>query len=297
MKTSLSRLIIALAALCLSVTAVAQDTKKTEPAGARPRMQMPEPANPKLPSLILIGDSTVRNGRDDGQGKGAEGQWGWGNPIAQYFDPAKINVVNRAVGGLSSRTYLTGGHWERAFALVKPGDIVIMQFGHNDNGATNDASRARASLRGTNEDSEEIDNVLTKKHEVVHTYGWYLRKFIRDAKEKGATPIVCSLIPRKIWDAEGKVGRDRASYAGWAAKVAEEEKVGFIDLNERIAAQYDVLGHDAVMKLFPQVTPDEHTHTNLAGAELNARTVVAGLKALPKNPLAPYFSAKADEVK
>ena len=50
------------------------------------------------------------------------------------------------------------------------------------------------------------------------------------------------------------------------------------------------------MKLFPQVTPDEHTHTNQAGAELNARWVIAGLKSLPQNPLAPYFSAKAAEV-
>src|SRR5471032_1752275 len=80
----------------------------TSAAAPRPRMKMPEPADPKLPSVILIGDSTVRNGSDDGQGKGDEGQWGWGNPIAKYFDPAKINVVNRAVGGLSSRTYLTG---------------------------------------------------------------------------------------------------------------------------------------------------------------------------------------------
>lgn len=293
MKTSLFRLIVLLVALCAGPFASAQDAQKTE----RPRMQMPEPANPKLPSVFFIGDSTVRNGRDDGQGKGAEGQWGWGNPIAAYFDPAKINVVNRAVGGLSSRTYLTGGHWERTFALMKPGDVVIMQFGHNDNGAVNDPSRARASLRGTGDDSEEIDNVLTKRHEVVHTYGWYLRKYIRDAREKGVTPIICSLVPRKTWDANGKINRDKASYAGWAAKVAADEKVGFIDLNEMVAAKYDALGHDATMKLFPQVTPDEHTHTNMPGAELNAQCVIAGLKALQPNPLAPYFSAKAAEVK
>ncbi|MCX6954852.1 MAG: rhamnogalacturonan acetylesterase [Verrucomicrobia bacterium] len=271
----------------------AQDTAPAAPAAPRPRLQLPEPADPKLPSLILIGDSTVRNGRDDGQGKGAEGQWGWGNPIAKYFDPAKINVVNRAVGGLSSRTFLTGGHWERALAFVKPGDVVIMQFGHNDNGAVNDATRARASLKGTGGETEEIDNLLTKQHEVVHTYGWYLRKFISDTKAKGAIPIVCTLVPRKTWDEQGRISRSPDTYAGWAAAVAKAEGVGLIDLNENVAAKYDALGRDAVMKLFPQVTPDEHTHTNQAGSELNAQIVIAGLKALKPNPLEKYFSARA----
>jgi lysophospholipase L1-like esterase len=280
---------------CFQTASAAEEAKSTAPvANARPaRRPLPEPANPALPSLILIGDSTVRNGQDDGQGKGDEGQWGWGNPISAYFDPAKINVVNRAVGGLSSRTFLTGGHWERALAFVKVGDVVIMQFGHNDNGAINDATRARASIKGIGEETEEIDNLLTKKHEVVHTYGWYLRKFIADTKAKGATPVVCSLVPRKIWDEQGKIGRNKDTYAGWAAAVATAEGVGFIDLNEIVAAKYDALGRDAVMKLFPQVTPDEHTHTNRPGAELNAQIVVAGLKALRPNPLEKFFSAKA----
>jgi len=276
--------------LCVLVASAQTPGESTKRPARRP---LPEPANPALQSLILIGDSTVRNGQDDGQGKGAEGQWGWGNPIAAYFDPAKLNVVNRAVGGLSSRTFLTGGHWERALAFVKPGDVVIMQFGHNDNGAINDATRARASLKGVGDETEAIDNLLTKRPEVVHSYGWYLRKFIADTKAKGATPIVCSLIPRKSWDADGKISRSKESYAGWAAAVAKEEDVGFIDLNEKVAARYDALGHDAVMKQFPQVTPDEHTHPNRAGAELNAEIVIAGLKALRLNPLESYFSAKA----
>lgn len=255
---------------------------------------LPEPANARLPSLFLIGDSTVRNGRDDGQNKGAQGQWGWGNPIAAQFDTGRINVVNRAIGGLSSRTYLTGGHWERTLALMKPGDFVIMQFGHNDGGAINDASRARATIAGTGAQSEEIDNLLTKKHETVHTYGWYLRKYIADARAKGATPIVASPIPRKQWDAAGKITQSRSGHAGWAAQVAREEKVGFIDLNATVAGKYDELGHDAVMTLFPLVTPDEHTHTNLAGAELNARMVVAGLDALPGRPLHAFLRPTED---
>jgi lysophospholipase L1-like esterase len=246
---------------------------------------LPEPADARLPTLFLIGDSTVRNGRDDGQNKGAEGQWGWGHPIAALFDQTKVNVVNRAIGGLSSRTYLTGGHWERTLALMKPGDFVVMQFGHNDGGAINDTSRARASIAGTGDEVQEIDNLLTKKHEAVHSYGWYLRKYIADARAKGVTPIVASPIPRKQWDAGGKIVQSQIGHAGFAAEVARQEKAGFIDLNAMVARKYDAMGHDAVMKLFPLVTPDEHTHTNLAGAELNATMVVAGLEALPGRPL------------
>lgn len=255
-------------------------------------LRLPRPADPKLPSLFFIGDSTVRNGQDDGQNKGPEGQWGWGNPIAAYFDPAKINVVNRAVGGLSSRTFFTG-HWDRTLALIKSGDVVIMQFGHNDGGAINDATRARASIKGVGEETEEIDNPITKQREIVRTFGGYLRKYIADIRAKGATPIVCSLIPRKNWDDAGRIKRSKNDYAGWAAAVAKQEKVGFIDLNEMAAQKYDELGRDAVMKLFPQVTPDEHTHPNWAGAELNAQLVVAGAKAIPGNPLGAYFSEKA----
>ena len=243
------------------------------------KIDLPEPANPALPSLFLIGDSTVRNGRDDGQKKGAQGQWGWGNPIAAHFDSSRINVVNRAIGGLSSRTYLTGGHWERTLALIKRGDFVIIQFGHNDNGAINDATRARASIGGTGEQAEQIDNLLTGQRETVHTYGWYLRKYVADARAKGATPIIATLVPRKRWDAGGKVVRNLAEHAGWAREVAHREGLALIDLNEAVASKYDELGRDAVLKLFPQATPDEHTHTNLAGAELNARMVVAGLPA------------------
>ena len=77
--------------------------------------------------------------------------------------------------------------------------------------------------------------------------------------------------------------------------------VSFVELRDagdpvEIARRYDELGHDAVMKLFPQVTPDEHTHPNRAGAELNASFVIGGLKALQEDPVAPYFSEKAKGV-
>lgn len=277
--------VLALIAACTHTPSVTTDPRPGQ------QIVLPEPARASVPSLFLIGDSTVRNGRDDGQNKGAEGQWGWGNPIAALFDTDRINVVNRAVGGLSSRTYLTSGRWENALALMKPGDYLIMQFGHNDGGAVNDNVRARASLAGIGEQTEEIDNLLTKQHETVHTYGWYLRKFITEARAKGVTAIVASPVPRKRWDVAGKIVRSSDGYAGWAEQVARQQGAGFIDLNATVAAKYDALGRAAVMTLFPQATPDESTHTNLAGAELNARMVVAGLQA---HPLRAYLRPMED---
>jgi lysophospholipase L1-like esterase len=234
----------------------------------------------ELPTLFLIGDSTVRNG----QGTGTSGQWGWGEPIVDLFDGSKIHVRNMALGGTSSRTFLTGGNWDKVIAELKPGDFVMMQFGHNDNGPVDDTSRARGTIKGVDETSREIDNPITKKHEVVHTYGWYLRKYIADTKAKGATPIVCSLIPRKIWK-DGKIERGRNGYAGWAEMVAKQEGVAFVDLNEIIADRYDALGPAKVEAMFA----DPHTHTSRGGAELNAQCVVAGLKRLANDPLAGYL--------
>lgn len=235
-------------------------------------LNLPEPADPAKPTLLLIGDSTVRNGRGDGEG----GQWGWGDPLADHFDLAKVNVVNRAIGGLSSRTFRTQGHWERALMLLKPGDWVVMQFGHNDPAPLNDDKRARGTIAGTGEQTEAIDNILTHRHEVVHTYGWYLRQYIREAKAAGVTPIVCSPVPRKTWQ-DGKIVRGGAdSHTAWARQVAAEEGVAFIDLNGLIADRYDALGAAAVDALFA----DPHTHTSRAGAELNATIVADALKAL-----------------
>jgi lysophospholipase L1-like esterase len=258
----------------------------TDP-GANMRPPLPSPNHPNLPTLFLVGDSTVRNGRGDG----GNGQWGWGEPLVDYFDTSKINVVNRALGGRSSRTYITEGRWDELLAMLKPGDVVLFQFGHNDPGPLDDTARARGTIRGVGEEVQEIDNPITKKREVVHTYGWYIRKYVTDTLAKGAIPIVCSPIPRKIWK-DGKVVRNAEDYGGWAQQVAAQEHVNFVDLDEIIARRYDALGETKVEPLFA----DPHTHTSLAGAELNAESVVAGLKALKDDPVAKFFSARGQAV-
>ncbi|HSU31448.1 MAG TPA: GDSL-type esterase/lipase family protein [Bryobacteraceae bacterium] len=276
----LSRALTAFSVLVLGATAQSPGPDPTQDH----LPPMLAPANPDLPTLYIIGDSTVRNG----QGDGRNGQWGWGDVVGKYFDASKINVVNWALGGRSSRTYITEGHWDKVVAALKPGDFVIMQFGHNDGGAVNDTSRARGSIRGIGNEAQEIDNLLTKKHEIVHTYGWYLRTYIADTRAKGATPIVCSMIPRKLWN-NGKIVRNADDYAGWAREVAKAEGAPFVDLNNIIAERYDSMAPEAVNPLFG----DPHTHTTREGAELNAESVVAGLKELKNDPVAPYLSSQS----
>src|SRR5712692_300409 len=205
-------------------------------------MSAPSRAQEKrLPTLFIIGDSTVKN-----SGKGL---LGWGDAIGSLFDQTKIKIDNRARGGRSSRTYVTEGLWDQVLAELKPGDFVLMQFGHNDGGAVNDASRARGSLRGAGDETEEIDNLLTKKHEVIHTYGWYLKKFISDTKAKGATPIVLSQIPRNVWQ-DGKVASASNDYGKWASEVATAGDAFFIDLNDLVARQYERIGPEKVKELY-----------------------------------------------
>jgi lysophospholipase L1-like esterase len=246
----------------------------------------PAPASEK-PTVFLVGDSTVRNGNGDG----ANGQWGWGEPLTAYFDSQKVDVRNRAIGGRSSRTFETEGRWADVLAAIKPGDLVIIQFGHNDVGERFKGNRPRATLPGTGEETEDGVVAMTGKAEIVHTYGWYLRKYVREAKAKGATPILCSPVPRKIWK-DGRIVLASEDYGKWAAEVAQSEGVGFVDLNGIIARRYDTLGPEKVEALFA----DEHTHTSAAGAEINAACVVVGLEYLGLPSWPALLSAKARDL-
>ena len=240
-------------------------------------------SEPTKPTLYAIGNSTVRTGT---RGDGANGQWGWGAPIADFFDRSQLNVENRALGGTSSRTFRTLGLWQAVLDKVKEGDYVIMQFGHNDESPINDDRRARGTIKGNGNDTLEIENMLTGKHETVHSYGWYIRQYIKEIKVKGATPVVCSLIPRNHWT-NGKVIRSVNSYALWAEQAAQMEGAYFIDLNQLICDHYDSEGQEKVTALY--FDGNETIHTNAVGAQLNASCLVKGIKALDGLNLSDYL--------
>ena len=275
-----------------TLVALAQDTSTnaaatpTKPDAQPVEKDIPvdphRPVNPKLPTLFIIGDSTVENSN--------AGHVGWGMVLPDYFDLTKINVINHAIGGRSSRSFQEEGRWDKVLAEVKPGDYVIMQFGHNDGGSPTDPKRGdRAALKGVGDDTVQATNPKTGVMDTVHSYGWYMRKYATDAEAKKVTPIICSLIPRKIWGPDGKINRGAGDYGGWARQSAQATGAIFVDLNEITAERYDAMGKDKVNTLFI----DEHTHTNAEGADINAQSIVAGLKGIPDCPLVPYLSAKA----
>ncbi len=132
------------------------------------------------PTLFVIGDSTVKNGRGDG----SNGQWGWGSFIAEHLDTSAIRVENRALGGTSSRTFYNNPKlWQQVLDQVKPGDYVIMQFGHNDSSPIVDTLRARGTIKGNGDTYQEVNNPLLKQKEMVYSYGFYLRRFVKNVKD------------------------------------------------------------------------------------------------------------------
>jgi lysophospholipase L1-like esterase len=220
------------------------------------------PLNPALPTLFVVGDSTASNGARSG----------WGDPLADYFDETKINARNRALGGRSSRSFIYEGHWDDVLTEMKPGDYVLIQMGQND-GGTLDTGRARGSLPGVGEETREITMPETGPieppppgtKEVVHTFGWYLRKYIADTKARGATPILMSLTAKDIFD-NGKNRHPYDKYPEWTEAVAKSQNVAYMDFNKMMGEKFDQLGQEKVHAMFPR----DNTHTNAAGADLNA---------------------------
>jgi len=237
-----------------------------------------KPASGTLSTLWIAGDSTV---------KSAAPLRGWGQDLGRFFDPKKINVVNQAIGGRSSRTFYTEGRWQKLVDGIKPGDWVIIQFGHNDVGRTDASSKFRGSVKGIGDETETV----TKPDgttEVVHSYGWYLKTFVRTARAKGGNVILCSPIPHKKFDSSGKFVRDWVEWRGWVAACAKSEGASYVDLCELIARGYDKLSQPQIEAFFG----DKGTHTNDAGSLFNARALVSGLKSLPGSPLSFALSAE-----
>lgn len=230
--------------------------------------------NPKpteKPTVYTVGDSTVKNGKGDGYG----GLWGWGDFIGQYLDTTKINIENHALGGTSSRTYQDLGLWEAVRSKLKKNDYVLIQFGHNDNGPINDTIRARGTIKGIGDETEEIDNMITGNHEIVHSYGWYIEKMVNEALEKGAIPVIMSPIPRHKWEGK-KVPRNNKSYGLWAKQVAKKTNVTFIDLNDKMASQLEQLGESNTTGTY--FYKRDHTHTSAKGAVMAASIIIEEIK-------------------
>jgi rhamnogalacturonan acetylesterase len=169
-----------------------------------------------------------------------------------------------------------------------------LQFGHNDVGIYNDPkSKDRPSLHSEGAETAEATRLDGKK-EIVQSFGWYMRKYGNDVRERGASMIFCSMVPHKDWDASGHIVRkEREKWVAWTANAAVATHAAYIDLNEIVALEFERLGQEKVAPLFG----DARTHSTPAGALLNAELVVAGIRALKKPDLKRYLSASGKAIK
>ncbi|PTT76646.1 hypothetical protein DBR42_26630, partial [Pelomonas sp. HMWF004] len=259
----------------------APDGSDDRPVADARKVKVEAPRDPQLPSLVMIGDSTVRSG-------GQNGAYGWGERLAAFFDTQRINIVNNAIGGRSSRTFFTEGRWASVLDQLKPGDTLLIQFGHNDGARIGDpAGKNRGSVPGTGNETQE-DTRPDGSKEQVQSYGWYLRRYIADAKARGARVVVLSPIPHKDRWQPG-TARDFDTYAAWGEQVAQASGADFVDLTLRITEAYRAVGSAHVDAFFA----DARTHTNDAGAIFNATQVVEALKRLPGQPLQRFLRPAA----
>ncbi|SEW07573.1 Lysophospholipase L1 [Prevotella aff. ruminicola Tc2-24] len=237
------------------------------------------------PMVFITGDSTVKNADKD-----KNGMWGWGSQAGLIFDPDKITWENVAMAGRSTRSYLREGRWDKVYNALQPGDFVLIQFGHNDICPITD-KKERGVIPGTADTCHVYQMETDGRYEVVYSFGWYLRKFIDDVREKGATPILLSLTPRNEWPT-GKIERRNDTYGRWYREVVSETGVDFVDIHN--------ISADFLDKKFAGKNPErckqkasiyfnnDHTHTSLIGAQMNAKSLAKGLKQL-HHPLANYL--------
>ena len=246
-----------------------------------------------MPAIFVLGDSTAKNT--------VAGQQGWGTPLANYFDPAKVRIENRAHAGTSSRTFYNGD-WPRIAPEVRPGDFALIVFGINDGlGSFNGTGATRSSLSGLGTETQEVNG------QTVHTYGWYLTKMATEAAEHGARVFLLTVTARNIWSnpharfndatilskdesyaiAEDRIERGTGSgkYTQWTIELGQQLHLPVLDLTNLQADRFEKLGREKVM-----VNYADHNHTFPAGADLVASIVVSGLKGFQNSPFTSLLS-------
>ena len=209
--------------------------------------------------IVLVGDSTMNDG----------GGWGYG--FKQFVTP-DVEVVNTAMNGRSTMSFMHEGRWTNALALK--GDYYFVQFGHNN----------EPGKPGRSTD--------------MPTFVSQMEQYVDDAKAIGAKPVLVTPLSRRQWDKEnpGKIKSSLVPYAEAVRKIAAEKNVPLIELHDRSLEYYEKVGRAEVEKFSPIKTVDgtnsiDGTHLAGVGRVLMARLVVEELrKAVPE--LAPHLLAE-----
>ncbi len=198
-----------------------------------------------VPTVFLAGDSTVTDQR-------AEPAASWGQMLPALFQP-DVAIANHAESGETLKSFVTELRFDKLLSQVKPGDWVLIQFGHND---------------------QKADWPQTYADPAV-TYPAWLRTYIAEVQRRGGRPVLVTSPERRNFDA-GRIRHTLADYAEAMRNVAREEQVPLVDLQASTIALYEAYGPAEAAKLFNDVGRDK-THHNNEGAWLLARAVAAGL--------------------
>lgn len=237
------------------------------------------------PMVFLCGDSTGKN-----EDSNPDGMWGWGSQGYTVFDADKCVFQNQAKAGRSTRTYIDEGRWDEVYNSLQKGDVVLIQFGHNDIGGIKDG-KERGVIASAKDSCAVYRMESSGIYQVIYSYGWYLKKMIRDTQEKGAIPVLLSLTPRNEWhegnghsrgfiypvkEKTGKsyIERRNETYGSWCRTVARETGCEFVDIHNITANALDKMGPKKAASYFK----NDHTHTSLKGAQLNAQSLAKGLR-------------------
>ena len=213
-----------------------------------------------MATIFLIGDSTVTDNEPPFRG------WGWALP---EFTAAGVRVENHAVSGRSTLSFLQENRFAPVLAAIRPGDALMIQFGHNDE----------------KEDVERHTNAHT-------TYPDLLAFYCDAAAERGARPVLCTPVSRRFFTGDGGLLYTHGEYAGAVRRLAAEKGVPLCDLERMTRELYLGLGEQGAAKLFVELAPGEHpdfpdghrdlTHFNADGARAVARLAARWMAGEPR---------------
>lgn len=212
-------------------------------------------------SLYCIGDSTMANKKDPDKNP----EHGWAQVLQPFFKE-NITVINKAVNGRSTRSFINEKRWDSVYNKLKKGDYVFIEFGHND-------QKIEDSARFTN----------------PHTaYRYNLIRFVKESREKGAIPILLTSISRRNFNEKGVLVPTHGDYPLETRLVAEEYNVPFIDLEyytELLEQSYGPekskqlhLHFKAGENAFYDTDKADDTHLSLLGANKIAEIVINQIK-------------------
>lgn len=219
--------------------------------------------------IVMVGDSTMAPKLDK-----KRPETGWGEALDSLFEE-NVTVVNLAVNGRSTKSFIDEGRWDQALSELREGDFLLVEFGHNDE-KSKDPSRYAAPWGAYSEN---------------------LRRFVKEARANGAEVVLMSPICRRKFD--GDLLRDtHGDYPAAAKSVSEELDVSYVDMEKRTRYLLGVLGPDLSKSLFLHLEPAESpnypdgvtddTHLNAQGAAVHAKLFVKALQE-QGHPLTEYL--------